>query len=88
MSFGDVKKILVIGDEKVGKTRLIESFFKRKYTEEYTKTNDLMVFYENDYLFFDINGNHEYIDKIPSIFEKTHCYVLVFDLSNKESLKI
>ena len=81
---------MVIGDEKVGKTTLLERYFKGKFNSERKKTVGV-EYYHKDYTnnkketynikFWDTAGQERYQAVTKSYYRKALGVIIVFDLT-------
>ena len=88
-------KIILLGDEKVGKTSLFDKFIKGTFPSTYTmskkiqfnKANRNMLTGESIYLnLWDTPGNEEKHKFYKTIYIKTSSIILLFDITNITSL--
>ena len=88
-------KILLLGDEKVGKTSLFDKFIKGSFPSTYTmstkiqfnKANRNILTGESIFLnFWDTPGNEEKHKLYKSIYIKTSSIIVLLDLTNISSL--
>ena len=84
-------KLILLGDEKVGKSSLYEKFVNNKFPTSYTpskaiqfKLNNISV---NDQLiqlkFFDTPGNEQKHKIYTSVYVDSNGIILLFDLTRK-----
>lgn len=79
--------ICVIGDRRVGKTTVVKTVSKDKVSEQ-SPMNIFVSPYRHHFLeWWDFSGNPKYTDLRHSFYKFFHGYVLVFDLSNRNSFK-
>ena len=86
-------KILLLGDEKVGKTSLYNKYVNGTFSSEYipskgplNKKMSLNVNGESINLhFWDLPGNEKKHKVYMSIYLNTNCIILLFDITNKTS---
>ena len=86
-------KLIVIGDENVGKTSIINRFKSNQFTGEYEPTVGLdfqsMSLYIDDQnvtlLLYDTAGQEKYRSLIPLYTKDAHIIFLIYDISNDDS---
>jgi len=86
-------KLIVIGDENVGKTSIINRFKSNQFTGEYEPTVGLdfqsMSLYIDDQnvtlLLYDTAGQEKYRSLIPLYTKDAHIIFLIYDISNYDS---
>ena len=86
-------KLIVIGDENVGKTSIINRFKSNQFTGEYEPTVGLdfqsMSLYIDDQnvtlLLYDTAGQEKYRSLIPLYTKDAHIILLIYDISNYDS---
>ena len=86
-------KLIVIGDENVGKTSIINRFKSNQFTGEYEPTVGLdfqsMSLYIDDQnvtlLLYDTAGQEKYRSLIPLYTKDAHIILLIYDISNYNS---
>ena len=86
-------KLIVIGDENVGKTSIINRFKSNQFTGEYEPTVGLdfqsMSLYIDDQnvtlLLYDTAGQEKYRSLIPLYTKDAHIIFLIYDISNYNS---
>ena len=88
-------KIVIVGDEEVGKTSIILKYTKNCFTEDYKQTLGAdfatkEVKYNGDdiilYL-WDIGGKDRYKDLHKYYFEGTNVFLLIFDLTSRTTFE-
>ena len=83
----DTYSICVLGDRRVGKTTVVKTL-TRDNTSHTSPLNVFVSGYENRYFeWWDFSGNPKYMDLRRSFYKFFHGYVLVFDMSNRNSFK-
>ena len=92
MDTGRNVKIIVVGDNNVGKTHLLEKYLSNTFTENKTLTIcDFYVkniFHNEKYIKFyiwDTNGQERFRSVIETFYRNTNFALVVFDLTNKKS---
>ena len=88
-------KILILGDEKVGKSSLYEKFINRKFLTNYSQSKTIQFKQTNLNLngetinlkFFDTPGNEEKHKIYTSVYVDTTGIIVMFDLTNKNSFE-
>ena len=88
-------KIIILGDEKVGKSSLYMKYTENKFLEEYSeskkvvyKTTNITIDKESFTVkIYDTPGNDKIHKLNNSIYLKTNCIIVVFDISNKTSFE-
>jgi len=88
-------KIVVVGDEEVGKTSLILKYVKNRFTEDYKPTlgadfavKELRLNGKIVKLYlWDIGGKEQFKNLHKYYYEGANVFVLVFDLTNLESFE-
>ena len=95
-------KIVMLGDQSVGKTSLIEKFIYEKFHEVgYVPVLIIQPtvgidFLAKDYAYkeklvrlqlWDTAGQERFRSLIPSYLKDSHCAIIVFDLTSKQSLE-
>jgi GTPase SAR1 family protein len=76
-----MNKIIVIGNDKVGKSSLIERICKGTFSEEYKQTSHLTITEHRSYSFYDYPTSELY-----GILEDACFAVILFDVNDDESL--
>lgn len=93
MSYSYAFKVIVIGDVAVGKTSLINRYFKEEFNPEYFPTIGANV-HENRINFdgftikftvWDVSGDKRFGDVVMEYYANAHAAVLVFEVSRKDS---
>ncbi|MFX0096959.1 MAG: Rab family GTPase [Candidatus Hodarchaeota archaeon] len=90
-----VFKVVVVGDEKVGKTSLIVRFTEKRFSEEYKPTigidfaGKFVSFGQLDLnlIIWDIGGQEKYKILRRHYLEGARGAILVYDITNKNSFK-
>ncbi|MFX0067971.1 MAG: Rab family GTPase [Promethearchaeota archaeon] len=90
-----VFKVVVVGDERVGKTSLIVRFTERRFTEEYKPTigidfaGKFVSFGKLDLnlIIWDIGGQEKYKILRRHYLEGARGAILVYDITNNTSFK-
>ncbi len=91
-----VFKLIVLGDEKVGKTSLINSFVTKKFKEDYRPTLGINIteqtFYiqglkniQQKFLIFDIAGQKFFKRVRKHYYAGAHAAFLMYDVTERES---
>ncbi|KAL9643451.1 hypothetical protein ABK040_010066 [Willaertia magna] len=87
-------KIIVIGDASVGKTCMLISYSNNEFPTEYNPTvfdnYTANVVYKDKTItlgLWDTAGTDEYDQLRPLSYPDTHIFVVVFDVTNKDSLE-
>jgi small GTP-binding protein len=79
-------KILLIGDEEVGKTQIFNQFVNNKFDAKYTPTIGLEISHKNKELsIYDIAGQERFQSISTSYHQDTTAYILVYDVTNHTS---
>lgn len=97
MSGDIIYKLLVLGDEKVGKTQMIEQYVRGKFSEVHLPTdgvveegNSKVVSLDGQrvkLLIWDTAGNEEYRQITSSFFRGSHGMLVVYDVTSEKSFK-
>ncbi|KAL9645449.1 hypothetical protein ABK040_002646 [Willaertia magna] len=91
-----VEKIVIIGDFKVGKTRLVFRLSRNKYLTPYTKFNDPMhsvlktIYYRHDYItgiLFDTELLTPFGNNSPYIYKGAKAIIVCYDISNRKTFE-
>ena len=86
-------KIVFLGDEKVGKSSIIDRFINKKFEVDYQATIGL-DFYSKDVwiknkklrlLLYDTAGNEKFRSLIPMYIRDSQIIIFVYDISNRDS---
>ena len=88
-------KIIILGDEKVGKSSLFMKYTENQFLEEYNeskkivyKTTNITIDSESFTIkLYDTPGNEKIHQLNSSIYLKTNCIIVIFDISNKTSFE-
>ena len=88
-----VFKIVLIGDESVGKTSIINKFKRDKFSEKYEPTLGLDFQTKNitinnfnvKLLLYDTSGKEKYKTLIPLYIKEAKFIFLIYDITNEES---
>ena len=88
-------KILVLGDQNVGKTKFIERFITDKYSEISKATTNIDLVqkkmtvdnYQICCQLWDTVGQEKYHSISKSLYSKVHGIILVFDVTCRESFE-
>jgi small GTP-binding protein len=84
-------KVLLIGDDKVGKTSMIDRFFDNKFHETYLQTIgcDFRKYEDNDLkmLIWDLAGAERFRSIVTSYFRGAAGIFVVYDISNRQSFE-
>ncbi|KAG2381696.1 hypothetical protein C9374_006080 [Naegleria lovaniensis] len=87
-------KIIVVGDASVGKTCMLISYSNNEFPTEYNPTvfdnyTANVVYKEKTVTLglWDTAGTDEYDQLRPLSYPDTHIFVIVFDVTNKDSLE-
>ncbi|NHI93407.1 MAG: GTP-binding protein [Candidatus Lokiarchaeota archaeon] len=88
-------KIVIAGDPAVGKTTLIKKFSTKKFEEDYKMTVgfqiskiEKIIGYDNvQFMVYDIAGQERFKIMRHRFYAGADGCILVFDLTNKDSLK-
>lgn len=91
--YEDKFNVMIIGDEKVGKTAILERFLKKTFLSERKQTigiehYDKVIKHENkDFLFkvWDTAGQEKFRVMSRSYYQKAHGMILTCALNNRES---
>ena len=93
---GKIKyKVVFLGDQHVGKTSIIERFINDRFENTYNATIGIdflvknMVHNNKTYRLqlWDTAGQERFKSLIPSYLKDSHLCMLIYDLSNPESLR-
>ena len=97
MSSKNIYKILLLGDEKVGKTSLYNKYVTGEFPNEYheskvvqNKKFELNLSLEEEPIniqLYDTPGNEDKHKLYTSIYLKIDCIIVLFDLTNKKSFE-
>ena len=88
-------KILLLGDEKVGKTSLFDKFIKGSFPSTYTMSKETQFKKGNRNImtgdtillnFWDTPGNEERHKHYQTIYVKTSSIIVLFDMTNITTL--
>ena len=89
--------IWLLGNEAVGKSSFISRFVNNKFTSDYIPTiglntqlpTKIIDIGEKEYkiIFFDTTGNKQYIPNLSKYIQKTHGFIIMYDITNKESFE-
>ena len=93
----DKYNIMVIGDEKVGKTTVLERYFNRKFMPERKKTIGV-EFYNKDYLdnksklqyklkFWDTAGQEKFRSVTKNYYQRAHGMMITMAIDNRPSFE-
>ena len=91
----DKYNIMIIGDEKVGKTTVLERYFNRKFMSERKKTIGL-EFYCSDYIdsktklqyklkFWDTAGQEKFRSVTKNYYQRAHGMMITMAVDNRPS---
>lgn len=93
-------KICIIGNEKIGKTSLLNRFVNNKFQDSYQETvgidmfnHDVVINYKNNtkieisLLIYDFGGQKYWKSIRSSFYQKTRGIILVYDVENIESFE-
>jgi len=91
--FDAIKKILIIGDEKVGKTQILSRYTKNEFCEEYSNAISVdfatKTFAIDDKFWklqmWDHNCVDGYSYLMKHAIKSTEAIIIVYDVTNKES---
>lgn len=88
-----IYKLVLIGDEDVGKSSIINRFKNNKFSEKYEPT--LGLDFQTKYitidnintklLLYDISGQEKYRTLIPLYIKESKIIILIYDITNQES---
>ena len=87
--------ILLLGDEKVGKSSLYEKYISRKFISEYneSKKSENKMFEINvkgekiNCQLYDSPGNEEKHKLVTKLYQKINCIMVLFDITNKKTFE-
>ena len=90
-----VVKIIIIGNQSVGKTNIINRYVKGEFSEDYNVTigmDFLMCNIEsNDKIFklrlWDTAGSEQFRSITKGYYQNTSCALIVYDITDEESFK-
>jgi len=93
MSYSYVFKVIVIGDVAVGKTSLVNRYFKEEFNPEYFPTIGANIHEKSlnidgftiKFTVWDISGDKRFGDVVMEYYANAHAAVLVFELSRNDS---
>jgi len=91
-------KVIILGDEAVGKTTLISSFISKKQTTDYRPTIGISIstknyyvqgFKENEisFLLYDLAGQKFFKRVRRDYYQGANCALIVFDVTRKDTLQ-
>ena len=94
MSVKEVK-ILLLGDERVGKSSLYDRVINNKFPNSYTQTKEIQFKKSStsftgetiNLQFWDLPGNDQHHKKYISIYLNTNGIIVMFDITNKNSFE-
>ena len=87
-------KIVLIGEEQVGKTSILNRFIGKNFEENYNPTNgttynEKIIYVENKKItlhLWDCSGQEKFRTLSKHFFTNTNVFIFVYDITNKESL--
>ena len=87
--------ILLLGDDKVGKSSLYEKYISRKFISEYneSKKSENKMFEINvkgekiNCQLYDTPGNEERHKLVTKLYQKINCIMVLFDITNKKTFE-
>ena len=93
--YEDKFNIMIIGDEKVGKTTILERYmnktfhFERKQTIGIENYDKVILFKNKEYLIkiWDTAGQERFKSLIPSYIKDSAVAIVCYDVTNKESFQ-
>lgn len=89
----EVIKCLVVGDMNVGKTQLCKTMLGDSFSAEYSPTVfetykiRVPLFKTVPIELWDMSGNPKYDRKRPVVYPNINCFLVCFDITNRESWK-
>ena len=86
-------KLILFGDERVGKTSLVDRFVNDKFEKNYTSTLGYNIFEKRfpfgDYIvslmIYDVGGQERFADLRKRYAEGANTAILVYDITNEQS---
>eukprot|EP01080_Neovahlkampfia_damariscottae_P010972 gene10972-3679_t len=89
-----VTKIVLVGDENVGKSAIVHQFLQKEFLEDYFTSIENIYSHEcpvGDKIFnieiTDSSGNLEFINFQNYQIEYNHCFLLVYDITSLDSFE-
>ncbi len=88
-------KVVLTGDENVGKTSLVSRFVDNKFLEEYIPTLGFQIFFKSlpigdctvDFQIWDVGGHQSFEFMRRNYYAHTQGFLLVFDLNSPKSFQ-
>ncbi len=88
-------KVLLAGDENVGKSSLVRRFVDNKFTEDYVPTLGFQIFFKSlnigeysvDFQIWDVAGQQSFEFARRNYYTHSQGFLLVFDLTNPASFQ-
>lgn len=83
-------KIVIVGDNFVGKTQLVSRYVNNEFFHEYVRTLGVDVFKKNHVSgiklqLWDISGSPRHIKALQEYAYDGSCFVIVYDITDKQS---
>ena len=86
-------KLILFGDERVGKTSLVERYVNDKFEENYIRTLGYNVYekrvpcgnYIVSLMIYDIGGQEKFVELRKKYAQGAHTALIVFDVTNEKS---
>ena len=89
-------KFLLVGDNKVGKSCILDRFIGDNFLENYSTTNGIdfgckKITYDNviNYIqLWDTSGHDRFKPLIRLYYKTSNCVIIIYDITNKSSFEL